>query len=82
MNVLEIKEKDSFNLSRAGTYVFATILALLGLMDDYGIGVLNEIVSKLYHALLDFVVLVFVISIILAIFTAPVWVRKILKGVS
>jgi hypothetical protein len=69
-------------LKRAVAYSLFLVIALFGLLDSYGMDVISEIMSSIFHAVIDFVVLLFVIGIFLAIFSAPIWVKKIFGGMS
>jgi len=57
---------------------FVVLLGFIGLMDDLGIGWLNYYAADIFQQIIDYIVLIFVIGILLVIFTAPKWIKRLL----
>ena len=59
---------------------FVLILALFGLGAGYGFDVFGDIVSGLFHEIIDVVILLFIVGIFLTLFSAPLWIRRVFGG--
>jgi len=71
------EEQTSFNLKKSVVVGLFAILALAGLMNSYGIDTFSAIISSIFHAIIDYVVLIFVVFLLLTIFSAPIWVKRL-----
>lgn len=79
MNLNRLKESN--NLVSILTVSLLVLLAIIGVMDDFGAGVLNYTVSLLVHQFIDYIVLMFAVGLLLALFAARGWIRRLLTSV-
>lgn len=79
MNINRLKESN--NLLSILIVSLLVLLAMIGVMDDFGAGVLNYTVSLLIHQFIDYIVLIFAIGLLLTLFAARGWVRRLLTSV-
>lgn len=79
MNAINIKDKNKI-ISLLAVSLLG-LLAIIGIYDDFGAGVLLYTVSLLVHQFIDYVVLMFGVGLLLTLFAARGWVKNLMTGV-
>ena len=75
MEIKQLMQSKAFYI--LGLALIGT-LGFLGLFDDLGLGWLNYYIADILQNIIDYVIFIFIIAILFGLFSAPIWVRRLL----